>query len=210
MPDELAGEAYSLDSYVLYEFWRNPDARFPCAGRDAEARRAGAKKLLSGVNVAPLTLLAPAAKIDPARAGMAEWITIILNENGIPVELQLTDMDTILYAVYGKRDYDMAILGWRLSKFPGYLCDWASEENPFGYHGGRVVSVCEALASEPDLEKARGLVWDVQVMLAEAVPLIPLYVETRTDAWRNLVLPFEGILDGTGGLYGAPDFAIPR
>jgi ABC-type transport system substrate-binding protein len=115
-----------------------------------------------------------------------------------------------LYAVYGKGDYDMAILGWRLSKFPGYLCDWVSEENPFGYNGSRVVSGCEALASEPDLEKARGLVWDVQVVLAEDVPLIPLYVEARYDAWRNLDFPFGGILDGTGGLYGAPDFAIPR
>ena len=210
MPADLAGAAYGLNSFVLYEFWRNPDAQLPCAGQDAEARRESAKKLLSDVNVAPLTLLAPAAKIDPARAAMAEWITSILNENGIPVELQLTDMDTVLYAVYGKGDYDMAILGWRLSKFPGYLCDWVSEENPFGYHGSRLVSGCEALASEPDLEKARGLVWDVQVVLAEDVPLIPLYVEARYDAWRNLDFPFGGILDGTGGLYGAPDFAIPR
>ncbi len=210
MPAELAGAATSLDSFVLYDFWHNTDARLPCAGGDAAARREAAGKLLSGVNIAPLTLLAPAAKVDATRAGMAEWIASVLNDNGIPVELKSSDLDTILYAVYGKGDYDMAALGWRLSKFPGYVCDWASEENPFGYYGSRVVSMCAALESEPDLEKARGLLWDIQVILAEEVPLIPLFVEVRYDAWRNLAFPFEAILDGPGGSYGAPDFAIPR
>jgi ABC-type transport system substrate-binding protein len=210
MSAELAGTAMGLDSFVLNDFWRNPEARLPCAGDEAGARREAARTLLSGMNIAPLVLLAPAAHIDPVRAGMAGWIARVLNENGIPVELQLTDMDTVLYAVYGKGDYDMSMLGWRLSRFPGYLCDWGSEGNPFGYRGSRLVSVCETLESEPDLEKARGLFWDAQVVLTEEVPLIPLYVEIRYDAWRNLVFPFEGILDGPGGLYGAPDFVIPR
>jgi len=210
MPAELTGTADSLDSFALYGFWQNPGARLPCAGGDADTRREEAQNLLSGATIAPLVLLAPAAEIDPIRARMAKAINDVLNQNGIPVELQLTDMDTILYAVYGNGDYDMAILGWRLSKFPGYLCDWASQGNPFGYDGAKVKPACEALASEPDLEKARGLVWDVQGVLAEDVPLVPLYVEIRYDAWRNLVYPFYGILDGIGGLYGAPDFAIPR
>jgi len=210
MPAELARAATSLDSFVLNDFWRNPDARLPCAGQDADARRESAGKLLSGVNIAPLVLLAPATKEDATRAGMAAWIAGVLNDNGIPVDLQFADMDTVIYAVYGKGDYDMAVLGWGLSKFPGYLCDWASEENPFGYYESRVVSMCAALESEPDFEKARGLVWDVQVTLTEDVPLIPLFVEVRYDAWRNLVFPFETILDGPGGSFGAPDFAIPR
>jgi hypothetical protein len=106
-----------------------------------------------------------------------------------------------------------------LSLYPTYLCEWfkPAEGNPFAYNGSRPAlseveglrAACETWDDTSDLEQARILVSEIQSILAQDLPLIPLYVEVRTDAYRNIRYPFDGLLDGLSGLYGAPSLAVP-
>jgi ABC-type transport system substrate-binding protein len=69
--------------------------------------------------------------------------------------------------------------------------------------------VCEALRSESDYETARLSIFQIQSTLAADLPFIPLFSMVTYDAYRNINYPFEDVLNGVSGLYGAPSFAIP-
>ena len=121
--------------------------------------------------------------------------------------------------VYGSGNYDLAILGWHLSAYPSYLCEWFMplDQNPFAYNGSRsslgggerLVTACAAWSQVDDLDMAKHHAFEVQSVLMEDLPLIPLYANARVDAYRNIRYPFAKPVDGLGGLYGAPELAIP-
>jgi hypothetical protein len=68
-----------------------------------------------------------------------------------------------------RRHYDLAILGWRLSAYPAYLCDWFGEGNAFGYQSSQIATACRSLASTSDLEAARQLFAGIQSDLGPAL-----------------------------------------
>lgn len=231
----LEGQAFPLTGFVLDAYWQAGDLSLPCAALSAQARLAEAVRLLKSAgytwekepapgvggkaltapdgSVLPaLSLLAPASAEDALRAQVADSIARQAGLLGLELEVQLVDLDTILYAVYASGSYDLAVLGWRLSIYPAYLCGWFMPEgqNPFAYNGSRLRSACEAWGRTGDLEQARARAVEVQSILMEELPLIPLYVEARYDAYRNLRYPFTSAVDGLGGLYGAPAIAIPN
>ena len=155
------------------------------------------------------TLLAP--KDDPLRVETALYIAQQAQILGLTLEVHQINPDDLLYAVYGSRDYDMALMGWRLGLYPTYLCEWftPTEGNPFAYSGSRLGAACEAWDTTSDIEQAQVHASEIQSILAQNLPLIPLYMEVRTDAYRNVRYPFDDLLDGLSGLYGAPALAIP-
>jgi ABC-type transport system substrate-binding protein len=247
--EELGGKAAPLPGFVLDEFWQNRDFSLTCPAASADARLREAVRLLQsggyswdqepGANVAgsglqrpgefrvpPLTLLT--SEQDDLRYQAAQYIAQWAQLLGLTVEVQTRPPDDLLFSVYGAGDYDMALLGWHLSAYPSYLCDWFLpwDGNPFAYHGDRPVlpasvpqaqvsegegmsSVCDAWAQSGDLETARTYASEVQSVLMSDLPLIPLYSDVRIDAYRNVRYPFAEVIDGLGGLYGAPDLAIP-
>ncbi len=77
------------------------------------------------------------------------------------------------------------------------------------YNGGRLTSACEAWGQTADLEQAKVHVSEIQSILMDDLPLIPLYADVRYDAYRNVRYPFDDVVDGLSGLYGAPGLAIP-
>ena len=113
------------------------------------------------------------------------------------------------YAVFSSGQFDMAILGWRVSEYPGYLCDWFGDGNPFHYDGSRLKSACDALNSTTDLAEAQKQVYQIQSVLAQDLPMIPLYSGVTYDAYRNISYPFDSVLNGLSGICGAPSLAIP-
>jgi ABC-type transport system substrate-binding protein len=123
--------------------------------------------------------------------------------------VQWTDPASLQYAVYSSQKYDMALVGWRLSEYPGYLCEWFGVGARFENPASRLGSACEALALEPDLEAARVQVFEIQSILTEEVPFVPVYEQGTQDVFQNVTYPFEGVLGGLSGLYGAPSYAIP-
>lgn len=240
LTEVLEGAAAPLSGFVLDAFWWNKEAYLPCSGVSSDARLAQAVRLLKnagytwdqepgvnaggsglthpeGIVIPALSLLAPAQ--DDLRVMAADYIAQRAKILGLTIDVQLRSADDMLYMVYGPRNYDMALLGWRLSAYPSYLCDWFQpwEGNPFVYSGSEPVrsedeglwSACEAWAQSSDLEIAKRQAFEVQSILMRDLPLIPLYASVRVDAYRNIRYPFSEAVDGLGGLYGAPELAIP-
>jgi len=227
--EELGGGAAQLPGFVIDDLWRNKDLALPCAGATDDARLAEAVKLLKGAGYswdeeptpgvgfkAPdgkelphFTFLTPGQ--DLMREAAARYIAQQAAILGLTLDVQLSSSDDVLYAVYGSGSYDMALLSWRLSAYPTYLCDWflPSDQNPFAYNGGNLTSACEAWAQVSDLAVAKARAFDVQSVLMQDLPLIPLYIVTRVDAYRNVQYPYSSVVGGLGGLYGATVQAIP-
>jgi ABC-type transport system substrate-binding protein len=219
-------------------FWSNAQAVKPCAGLDpqdsfdqiiailksggyewdeeptVDASRAGLNimggsplRMPNGNVLPPIGLLTSSS--DPRQEKFASRWVERLSLLGLDVDLQMAASQEINYAVYSSGNYDMVILGWRLSAYPGYLCEWFEAPGPFAYNGDRLTSACEALKGTGDLDAARRSVFEIQSILMEDLPFIPLYSGFRYEAYRNVRYPFEKIWNGILGLYGAPWLATP-
>jgi ABC-type transport system substrate-binding protein len=238
--ERLGGDGAPLTGFAVDDFWRQGEASLPCSGTTGDARLTEAIRLLkvagyswegepaSGIsgsglkgpagNVLPiLTLLT--VEQDLMREMAAQYIAQQAEILGLSIEVQIGSLDELLYVVYSSGDYDLALLGWHLSSYPSYLCDWFMplDRNPFAYNGNsftlgggeRLLSACEAWSQVSDLEMARTYAFEVQSALMENLPFIPLYTTIRVDAYRNIRYPFAQIVDGLGDLYGAPGLVMP-
>jgi peptide/nickel transport system substrate-binding protein len=224
-----------MDAFVLpgAGFWYNADAKNQCSGMDDAARVQTAVSLLKsagftwtkeptgndagqglltpqGKAYPEVTLLAPSTEFDAQRADAAAYIEGQAHMLGIPLTKKLVNPEAILYAVYSSGDYDMALLGWRLSEYPSYLCAWFQpwNANLFHYNEDRLKSACEAFGAATELEDARLASFDVQSLFQKNLPFIPLYITVTYDVYRNLGYSFTP-LGGLTNLYGAPSLAMP-
>ena len=152
---------------------------------------------------------APCIFIRLVSTDFANLIQQRIRRIGIIINIESLSAQEINYAVFSIHQYDMAILGWRVSEYPGYLCDWFKDGNPFGYHSDRLQSACEALNSTSDLSTAQKDIYEIQSILAQDLPFIPLYSGITYDVYRNIKYPFDSVLGGLSGVYGAPSLAIP-
>jgi len=234
LAEELGEEVAPLPGFVLDDFWQPEETALPCAGETGETRLEQAVKVLKtagyswseepapdaagkgltapdGTLLPRITLLSPTHAVDTLRAEAAVYFAKQAGILGLSLDVQLSGADELLYAVYGSGDYDLALLGWRLSAIPAYLCEWfiPAEQNPFSYNGSRMKLACEAWEQTGDLEQAKTRVSEIQSILMQDLPLIPLYAGVRYDAYRNVRYPFDNMVDGLSGLYGAPALAIP-
>ncbi len=232
LTQELNSQAMPLESFVLpgNRSWYDAAAALPCKGMDDTHRLAQAVQILSSAGFAwdnkptdtvagqglrtpaggafpSLELLAPAS--DPLRAAAANYVQKQARLLGIPLAVRLVAPDAINYAVFSSHQFDLAILGWRLSSYPGYLCDWLGNGNPFRFNETDVTSRCGVLAGTSDIGVAHKAVFDIQTLLNQDLPFIPLYAGAIKEAYQNVSYPFDQVLDGLNGLYGAPSLAMP-
>ena len=170
----------------------------------------GSGLTLSNGQIFPaITLLAPSAMEDGQRYEAAGYVEKYAGLLGIPLTVKYVSSEEIRYDVFSDGQYDAAILGWRVSEYPGYLCDWFGDGNPFGYNGSRLKSACDALNSTSDLDQAQKQIYQIQSILAQDLPMIPLYSGGIYDVYRNISYSFDSIPGGLSGIYGAPSLAIP-
>jgi ABC-type transport system substrate-binding protein len=232
MSATFADPAAARTSFVTNElaWWYGADALLPCAGLDAEARLLQAVEMLrgggytweqepsrgaagrgltrpDGVQLAPVHALAPAD--DESRTTAAAYVAEKSAMLGLPTSVQAVTQDTIDYAVLSSGDFEMAVMGWRLSPYPTYLCGWFGPAGPFHYDPTSLTSLCGELAATSDLESARPLLHEVQQVLAADVPMLPLYSTLIHEDLNDVTYPFSTLLDGLAGAYGAPEWAIP-
>jgi len=215
-----AGNDYWLepaDQDPCVEFYANPDKVvdvLKAAGYTWQKEPLGGSAgegltLPDGAPFPALRLLSLSEEKDPQRARAAHYVEQTARGLGLPVSTQWGSEDDIRYAVFSSGAYDLAILGWRLSLYPEYLCEWFGAGGQFALNGSRVGSECEALAAESELETARQHIFEIQSILAQELPFVPLYTGLTYDVYQNVGYPFESVLGGLSSLYGAPSFAIP-
>lgn len=228
----LSGQEWAYEEFVLPGPWLKEGTPLPCSGLSREERSAKAVDLLKqagyswgreptvdqagsdlrtpdGQPFPPVTLLTTTPDVDFSRANIAAGIESQSRYLGIPLTRQEVSPETLRYSVYSSGDYDMVILGWTLSESPGYLCDWFQAPSPFAYGGDRLKSACKALNSTADLGTAYQASNEIQTILSEDLPFIPLYLRLGYENYQHVTYPFEAALNGLSGLYGAPSLAIP-
>ena len=233
-PENLANE--KLDERVVPALgwvaaenigWHTSIISPPCAGMDADARLAAGTRTLqkagylweqapspkhagrgillpSGEAFPPITLLAP--REDLSRIEAASYIANAAQMLGIPLKEKILPADDLFYAVYGIGDYDLAIVGWRLSIYPDYLCDFFSRENSYGYYNTAINEKCAEFSKISDPILAREKLFEIEILLWDDLPAVPLFSSKITEAYRNFTLPFENHLGGFAPvLYGVPE-----
>lgn len=228
----LNGQGEPLGSFVPRQesTWFDPTATLPCGGLNPAARLTQAAQILKGAGfnwtqapstnsagagltapdgkgVPALELLVPSS--DPLRVAAGNYIQQQAQELGIPLTARSVTSDTIDYAVFSSHDYDMALVGWQVSLYPGYLCDWFSSGKPFGYGSSSVAAACEGLSATSDLSQAAQAIFELQSSLAADVPFVPLYNEVAYDPRAKVDYPFDEVLGGLSEVYGAPNLAVP-
>jgi ABC-type transport system substrate-binding protein len=233
--DILQNKAAPLDSFVLSSQWHDANLKDACADMDKSARVEYAVKMLKDVGYSwisepnsesagqnlimsngeafpKITLLAPSKEEDPLRYAAANYIAEQAQYLGIPLAVQEVSIDDAVYVVYSSQKYDMALMGWRLSEYPAYLCEWFGSENLHLYNSNRLGAVCDALGVESNLDVARQIVGQIEAALISELPFIPLFTVMQADVYQNLAYPVpaeNGLINGWSGLYGAPSYAIP-
>ncbi len=230
--EPLGGNALALISFVMQGEtpWYSREAILPCQNLDAGGRLAQAVNILkttgytwvkepsgqtagegltspNGKPVPALDMMAPSS--DTQRAAAATYIEQQARFLGIPVTARVVTQDTIQYAVFSSHQYDLALLGWRVGQYPGYLCDWFGEGMPFHYQSDALTSRCAQLKVTSDLDQAHQLVAAIQAILSQELVFIPLYSQAVSDTTQNIAYPFARALDGLSGIYGAPALAFP-
>ncbi len=232
LANRLNGQALPLGTYVFPDEsgWSNAEAALPCKGLDDAARikqavqilksagytwsqepsaeAAGQKLALPNGQAFP-TIALLAASSDEARGAAASYIQHQARLLGIPLTAQTTSPVQLNYSVFSSYRYDMALLGWRVSSYPNYLCDWFGDGNPFHYDDTQLKPLCDALDMTNDLAAARQQVFAIQSRLVSDLPFIPLYSGVTQDAYQNVTYPFDQVPDGLSGVYGAPALATP-
>jgi ABC-type transport system substrate-binding protein len=160
-----------------------------------------------------ITLLAPSKEEDALRYAAANYIAEQAQYLGIPFVVQVVSLNDAVYAVYSSQKYDMALMGWRLSEYPAYLCEWLGGGNLLfaARTSHRFKAACDAFGVESNLGAARQAVAQIESALMSELPFIPLFTVMQADVYRNISYPAPAanILNGWGGLYGAPSYAIP-
>jgi len=162
----------------------------------------------NGEPIPELTLIAPGVDFDPIRATVSLWISSWASEVGIPVQPQLSGRNAILNAVFVASDFDLYIYGWSLGNpvYPDYYNTFWHSRNCTFYSGGRNAPcymnvdyddlVNEFLVTG-DIERARELVYEMQILLADQRPYIPMYSTKIYDLARsNIVFPYVETLGG--------------
>jgi ABC-type transport system substrate-binding protein len=225
-------------------FWWNDGVETPFVGMSREDRVNGAVKLLkdagwtwssepfwdadrddvtngeglrmpNGQLMPETTILGPGPAYDPQRASFNQWISEWMRALGMPVESELTGFNTILDPVFVSADYDMYILGWGLTIYPDYLCDFFYSDQGF-LEGGELVgyntpglndaefdAACDAFLAETDVGRAQEQVYTLQDILADRRPYIPLFYRQSIDLINTRVeTPYTETLGGIADASG--------
>ncbi len=169
-----------------------------------------------GTHIPDLDFQAPGPGYDPLRATVAVHIEQWMKALGIPVTMSYTPFNTIR-ANENSGDFDIIMLGWGLVPFPTYLCDFFTGATGVGdgsdnisYISPKLHEQCTTFYQESDPEKARQLVYDMQVTIATELPYITLFTNPVFDAYSNsITYPYNQVFDGLEGLYSAWYLVMP-
>lgn len=176
----------------------------------------------NGEPMPELTILGPGQAYDPLRATFNQWISEWARELGMPVKSELTGFNAMLDPVFVEADFDMYILGWSLGNvaFPDYYESfWHSRNdtattgnfNTSGFDNEAYDAMVDEFMRTPDLQRAQERVHEMQVLLADQRPYIPLFCKQVYDLAREtLQFPYTESLGGIEFQQGMQTDTIPR
>ncbi|MEM4309069.1 MAG: ABC transporter substrate-binding protein [Thermoplasmata archaeon] len=139
-------------------------------------------------NNGQIDILTPPADYDPIRAESGKKIAEAMKLAGIKAESVPTSFGQIVDEVFVYRNFEMFILGWRLSLDPGWVYDFFNSKydwynpgigdggnNPSGYRNEYYDNISAQVMSEMDPATRVALVKECQGMIAQHLPTNVLY-----------------------------------
>jgi len=159
-----------------------------------------------GTPMETLTILTPPAEYDPKRAMVGNMIQQWLNMLGIPAVSKSLSLGYLLKKVKTEHDFDCFVLGYgNLSLDPDYLRNFfisgnntPNGWNTSGYSNPRFDQIANASADALEVNKRRQLIWQMQNIIMDDVPWIPLYSPKVAEGARND--RFTGWVQMLGGI----------
>lgn len=160
----------------------------------------------SGEEVKGLTILVPPADYDPVRAMAGTMIQEWLMELGIDAKVKAMPFSALIDQVKSRREYDMVIMGYgNLSLDPDYMRRFfGSEErlqkgdNITGYSSKRFDELAKQAAFCVNTAERKAIVCEMQRILSQDLPVIPLYDPYMIEAVRED--RFKGWVPTLGGV----------
>ena len=193
-------KAYRLLSEAGYS-WKTPPV-----DADGKIQRGAELRLPDGTPMAPFNLYTPPADYDPHRAMSGVMIQEWLRDIGIPVFARPMHFGSLLQKIKHNHDFDAFILGYgKLSLDPDYLRfffisgnDKKRGWNMSGYRNPDYDRMAIQSQSEMDGQRRRELIQEMQMIISQDVPYLPLYNPSlleavRTDHYAGWVPMIDGI-----------------
>lgn len=165
-------------------------------------------RMPDGKYMPEVSIIGPGYDFDPIRANYNLLITEWAHDLGMPVKADLTGRNAILDNVFLNSEFDMYIFGWSLGSpaFPDYYDTFWHSRNCTIESGGRNAPCFkneeyDALVDEfmktASPERAQELHNQMEQILADQRPYIPLYSEQVFDISRdNVIFPYTDTLGG--------------
>jgi ABC-type transport system substrate-binding protein len=171
----------------------------------------GAGLTIDGQVPAPLTILTPGDKYDPARPDYTTRIEATLEALGFDVRPVVTDFDTVVDLAFtvaqsGERQYDMYVLGWTLGNpaLPDYhrwLFAGDGVANSTGYANPDFEASLARFDRATTADDAKDALWGMEQVLARDLPYLVLYHPNLIEGYRTDRVRFEEH-DVLGGIQG--------
>jgi peptide/nickel transport system substrate-binding protein len=145
----------------------------------------------------PATILSPTAGVAPTTAELADRISGALRGLGIPVKAEPLDFAAMIQRI-DERKFDLYIMAWQLGRDPDSLysfyhstMDVKGGYNQTGLKDKEVDRRLEALRYAPDEASAREAAKAAQAVLADRLPIIPIYTRYSVAAvsrgWKGTI-----------------------
>jgi ABC-type transport system substrate-binding protein len=163
-------------------------------------------RLPNGQPMKKVTILTPPADYDPLRAMSGLIIQEWLRKLGIPVSAKPMAFGSLLEQVKIRREFDAFVLAYgRLSLDPDWIrnffhsrYDKVRGRNMSGYRNPVFDELADRSARTMDREKRKQMVCELQRIIMQDIPYLPLYnpnmIEgVRTDRFSGWVETLEGI-----------------
>jgi peptide/nickel transport system substrate-binding protein len=198
--DDRIRKAYQLLREGGYT-WEDPPVN-----ADGEVVRGEDICLPDGSEMKRLTILTPPADYDPQRAMVGIMIQEWLKMLGISVTSKPMPLGSLIQQVKTRHDFDLFVLGYgNLSLDPDYLRNFFISKNSkpkgwntSGYNNPRFDRIANASADAMNREKRKTLIWEMQEILMNDLPWLPLYTPKLAEGVRGD--RFTGWVNMVGGI----------
>ncbi len=158
-------------------------------------------------------LIYPDPDEDLMMAAFGQEIADLLIALGVPLAAESLERDAIIHrALIAGGSFDLYVLDWRFPLYPAYLCELFYSENDTlltggynsaGYSNPAFDALCDLFWVETDFQLAQEQAHQMQSLLAEDRPYIPLYHPQVFDIiGENVTLPYLPDLNGIAGAGG--------
>ncbi|MET1128508.1 MAG: ABC transporter substrate-binding protein, partial [Thermoproteota archaeon] len=150
-----------------------------------------------------LTITIYTPSYDPVRVRIGDMLAENLKRIGVKLENRPLDFDTLVDYVFNKHEFQMYIIENDANFQPWYFSSYYVEEqyvpggnNPWGFVNKTFEELLKRAESTVDEAERVELYKKMQEILAEELPLVPVYVRFWMQAYRS---ELSGVVEMAGG-----------